>query len=161
MTSWQIILGRLRGIWGQFLPALVVMAMARLVAVYIPHRSFGMHSPAHTEAAVFSLYYLLALLFAVPVVGLYYSLRLKTFFASLAATVVVGFFVPWLPCMGVGLIEALWTDTLSMNALLLRRGLGYNLVNILPAMVLIWLGVRFLFRLRRRLEKRQFVFATG
>jgi hypothetical protein len=157
MTSGQIIMGRLRGIWGQFLPALVVLSISREVAAYVPHRPFGIHVPPHSDVIVFSLWYLFALLFAMPIVGLYFSLRLRTFFASLAATFLMVVFVPWLPRLGVGIIGL---QSQECEAWIEFAG-GYPMTEILSVVILVCLGGFFLNRLQWRLERRQFAFSTG
>jgi ABC-type transport system involved in cytochrome c biogenesis permease component len=80
----QIISGRLRGLWGQFLPA-----VSLLLAVWI---FFWTFQPNHSDAGAF-LFSAVSFL-AVPVFGLYFSLCCRNFITAFLATVTIGLLLP-------------------------------------------------------------------
>ena len=80
----QIISGRLRGLWGQFLPA-----GGLLLAVWVYCSSF---LPNPSGAGVL-LFYAVTFL-SVPVFGLYYSLRCRNFLPAFLFTITVGLLLP-------------------------------------------------------------------
>jgi ABC-type transport system involved in multi-copper enzyme maturation permease subunit len=91
----QIISGRLRGLWGQFLPA-----AGLLLAVWLYSSSF---LPNPSGAGVLLFYAVMFL--SVPVFGLYYSLRCRNFLGAFLLTVAVGMLLP----LGLAqLITFLW-----------------------------------------------------
>jgi ABC-type transport system involved in cytochrome c biogenesis permease component len=80
----QIISGRLRGLWGQFLPAVVLLLVVwSYLSSFLPHGS----------GAGVILFFAVAFL-SVPVFGLYFSLRCRNFIAAFLATVAVGLLLP-------------------------------------------------------------------
>jgi ABC-type transport system involved in multi-copper enzyme maturation permease subunit len=84
----QLIMGRLRGLWTQFLPAGIL-----LVAVWCFLTSLFGFSNYYGGAPDLQgvVYYLIGFL-GVPVIGLYFSLACRTFLAALLATLGVGLF---------------------------------------------------------------------
>jgi ABC-type transport system involved in multi-copper enzyme maturation permease subunit len=79
----QIISGRLRGLWGQFLPA-----FGLLFALWIYFNSlFG-------EPGLDGIVFHLGTFLALPVIGLYFSLRCRNFMAAFLLTLVSGLFLP-------------------------------------------------------------------
>jgi len=97
----QIISGRLGGLWGQFLPA---FGLLLAIWAYFSHLFRG---DGDAEAI---LYYAVTFL-ALPVIGLYFSLRCRNFISAFLATIVVGLIVPLLL---PALLKFLWSfDTFA------------------------------------------------
>lgn len=86
MTVGQIIGGRLRGVWGQFLPAFIVLLVLwnYLSALF----------PAERAASGVIGFFCGSFL-ALPVIGLYYSLRRSNFISAFLSTVLVGLAIPF------------------------------------------------------------------
>jgi ABC-type transport system involved in multi-copper enzyme maturation permease subunit len=86
LREWQIIAGRVRGLWSQFLPSVIL-----LCAVWMYCATFLVSETASEWPSV-----LLALVTFVtlPVVGLYFSLTRTNFMAALLWTVAVAMVVP-------------------------------------------------------------------
>ena len=81
----QIILGRLAGLWGQFLPS-----FALLLSVWTYFQSFTPQVGDSNEPIFFfGLTY-----FTLPVVGLYFSLYCRALLSAFLATIVVGLLLP-------------------------------------------------------------------
>ena len=79
-----ILWGRLRGLWGQFLPA-----VALLLGIWFYFSSF-LQDATQVEVLMFH-----ATSFAtLPIVGLYFSLRCRGFVAAFLATLALGLFAP-------------------------------------------------------------------
>lgn len=84
LREWQIIGGRVRGLWGQFLPSIVL-----LCAVWLYSASL------FTEQSEWLAMLLALITFAtLPVVGLYFSLTRSNFFVALLCTVVLQMIFP-------------------------------------------------------------------
>lgn len=80
----QIISGRLRGLWGQFLPAFsLLMGLWVYFASLLPGES-------QADAILFHLILFLCL----PVIGLYFSVRCRGFVSAFVATLGLGLFAP-------------------------------------------------------------------
>ena len=80
----QIISGRLRGLWGQFLPAVgLLLAVWIFFSTFLPH---ACNAGAFMYATVSFL--------TVPVFGLYFSLRCRHFITAFLATVTIGLLLP-------------------------------------------------------------------
>jgi ABC-type transport system involved in multi-copper enzyme maturation permease subunit len=79
-----IIWGRLRGLWGQFLPA-----VALLLGIWLYFGSLFEHS-GEGEVILFHAVTFLTL----PVIGLYFSLRCRTFIGAFLSTLAVGLIAP-------------------------------------------------------------------
>jgi hypothetical protein len=83
----SIIGGRLRGIWGQFLPAFVLlMGTWFYCRTMMRPNQFGWGSPVGWEPAEGSVLFFSAAYFTLPVVGLCFSLIRRTFFGALSST---------------------------------------------------------------------------
>ena len=80
----QIISGRLRGLWGQFLPA-----MGLLLAVWSYFSNLEPNSGTAGAVFFFTVTFL-----CVPVFGLYFSLRCRNFLSAFLATAAAGLLVP-------------------------------------------------------------------
>jgi ABC-type transport system involved in multi-copper enzyme maturation permease subunit len=81
----QIILGRLRGIWGQFLPA-----WGLLLGVWF----YFLDAFGPDFGSIESIWFFIVAFFTVPVIGLYYSLRRNNFVSALLSTVIAGLLLP-------------------------------------------------------------------
>jgi ABC-type transport system involved in multi-copper enzyme maturation permease subunit len=85
----EIISGRLRGLWSQFLPAIGLLVAVQLYLGSI--FNYGAFIQQSQSGAVF----LQACSFlSVPVIGLYFSLRCRNFMSALLATVTVALVIP-------------------------------------------------------------------
>lgn len=81
----QIILGRLRGLWGQFLPAWGLLLGVWLYFIDAFGQDFG---------SLESVWFFIVGFFTVPVIGLYYSLRRSNFVSAFLSTIVAGLLLP-------------------------------------------------------------------
>jgi len=101
----DIIAGRLRGLWGQFLPA-----VGLLLGIWSYFSSLlrftGLWSD--TEAIIFSAVTFLTL----PVIGLYFSLRCRGFLAALISTLAVGLLLPMICPVALEWLWARYTKAL-------------------------------------------------
>lgn len=86
MSAGEIIYGRLRGLWGQFLPALLLMLgiWVYLAELFRERENFWL------------IPFFCAGFITLPVIGLYYSLRRKTFIGSFLSTLFAGLALPHL-----------------------------------------------------------------
>jgi ABC-type transport system involved in multi-copper enzyme maturation permease subunit len=84
VTEKQIIGGRLRGLWGQFLPALTV-----LLVLWIYFGSFSQHEIDLSYVLFFGVAF-----FTLPVMGLYFSLGRSGFVSAFLFTIFVGLILP-------------------------------------------------------------------
>jgi len=92
LTEGQIIGGRLRGLWAQFLPAFVLLAG---VSLYLG-RAVGSYTYSVDEGRQgMQLLWLQTWTFlTLPVIGLYFSLARGNFVSALVGTLFVGIFLP-------------------------------------------------------------------
>lgn len=87
LTPRQIIWGRLKGIWEQFFPAMLPLALAySLVLASMP-------SEEHSTMALFIIAHVSTFLALAPI-GLFFSLRAKTFKTAWALTCLLGLLAP-------------------------------------------------------------------
>jgi ABC-type transport system involved in multi-copper enzyme maturation permease subunit len=127
----QIVVGRLKGVWGQFLPALAVM----LVSV-----SYGLTLSGYHRIH-FSATFLMASLVVIPVIGVYFSLRRRSFIAAWVLTGLTGYVLP----SAVGtLASVFWPWDWS------------SLAEWLVVLFQIWLGRWAWVRLHKNLATRNF-----
>lgn len=84
LREWQIIFARLRGLWSQFLPSMIL-----LCAVWLYGASFLSTSSEWPSVLRYSLTFA-----TVPVVGLYFSLAKPNFIAALVWTILVQLLIP-------------------------------------------------------------------
>jgi ABC-type Na+ efflux pump permease subunit len=146
----QIISGRLRGIWGQFLPALLLLIgvwiyMARALR-YVNWTNTDLETPFLTGAI------LIVVFLCLPVIGLYFSLRWKHFPTALGWTLLVAFAVPSTLMTG---IELALQTVFEWSGLTLDR-FGPVLTLLGTAFVQVHLAVRLGRRLDRNLQERKF-----
>jgi ABC-type transport system involved in multi-copper enzyme maturation permease subunit len=163
MTAGQIIWGRLRGLWGQFLPALLLMVVVWTYLASIFQRE--------TQLMPFFCSGYLAL----PVIGLYYSLRRANFISAFLSTVAVGLFLPQVTITILDISFRL--IFLGMGLEDLTRGLGGNVQSIwswfsyalfeflgsphFPAFLQAFIAVRLARKLYDDLVHRNFLFSKG
>jgi ABC-type transport system involved in cytochrome c biogenesis permease component len=102
----EIILGRLRGLWAQFLPA-----GALLLALWCLLTSLFGFSSFHEGGLdmKLALYYAIGFL-GLPVIGLYFSLACRTFLTALLATLGVGLLAAPLLAVGITWFWGLSSD---------------------------------------------------
>jgi ABC-type transport system involved in multi-copper enzyme maturation permease subunit len=94
LTAGQIITGRLRGLWGQFLLALILLLVMRLQLANFPGLLSGDPQRGIEEAWRSGL--LGTTVLTLPLMGLYFSLRCRLFITALLGTVIAGVGLPWL-----------------------------------------------------------------
>ena len=137
-----IIWGRLRGLWGQFLPAVAVLLGIWLYFSSIfEHRSDG-------EVILFHA----ATFLALPVIGLYFSLRCRGFMGAFLSTLAVGLLAPLaLPIM----LAFVWQAYVAANYSVASSGFLMQSY-VLAASGQLVLAVIFSQRLHRRLRNRAF-----
>jgi ABC-type transport system involved in multi-copper enzyme maturation permease subunit len=85
ITESQLIGGRLRGLWGQFMPAMVLLLV---IWGYFDTIIGPRYEPV--PAWFFAIAFL-----TMPVIGLYYSLRKSSFFSAFLFTVLIGTLLPF------------------------------------------------------------------
>ena len=91
MTTNQIIGGRLRGLWGQFLPAI-----GCLLGIWLYFARILQTNENLEFVAVFA-----GLFLTLPIFGLYFSLRCRHFVSAFLLTIAVGLFPGWLIVLGI------------------------------------------------------------
>lgn len=96
----EIVWGRVRGLWGQFMPAaaLLLILWSYLSVIF----------RAHAFGTIWSAGLTLALL---PLIGLYFSVRCRTFLVALGLTFMVGILLPWIAPAGIRILEWLWIQS--------------------------------------------------
>jgi len=104
LTTGQIIGGRLRGLWGQFLPSIVT-----LLGIWLYFETLRVRG----EGDFVSVWFFLISFAVVPVIGLYFSVRGKNFISAFLLTLLFVFAVPLGFVLLVRFMEWLATDTNS------------------------------------------------
>jgi len=137
LTTGQIIGGRLRGLWGQFLPAL-----AMLLGIWLYFDAIFKSHSAAGPVLFFSVTFL-----TLPVIGLYFSVRCRHFLSAFLLTLVVGLAAPLLIIPMFQLAMFLYAGPA------LIKSTGSEGV---PCLAQIVLAFYFLAHLRQRLESRSF-----
>ncbi len=155
----ELIFGRLRGIWGQFLPALVV-----LCAVWIYFAKL-----MHIWNVSSSIQFFCGAFLAVPVIGLYHSLRRPSFVSAFLFTLFWGLLFPvCIRLAVVAVVEAGFADELggiapgflmavpaqpvSIQVAVLRFLISPLCTSLLQLCLAFWFGRR----LKRDLDTRNF-----
>ena len=150
----QIISGRLRGLWGQFLPSMVLLLGGWMYLA----TALG-----HLQREISSIVFIAAAFASIPVIGLYFSLICRNFLTALIATVLVGMIGPALvPTCITAIIrivarlsEMTLTNTDELMLLLrLLQLLLHPLIVQLAVAAWLWRG------LHRRLTHRRFATET-
>jgi ABC-type transport system involved in multi-copper enzyme maturation permease subunit len=167
MSVGQIIGGRLRGLWGQFLPAFMLLLF---VWIYFA----GYITSAHQLLR--SVQFLFGAFLAIPVIGLFYSLRRRNFLSAFFMTVLMGLVLPSglqfvlrlagrlflfqylddMSLIGSGVVYYSRTYSQELPGLL---GLLYSPSFI--TLIQLALALRFGWRLYLDMERRNFVFSRN
>jgi hypothetical protein len=98
MREWDVIRGRLRALWTQFLPAMLIFLGGSIFQAFMFGSEIGPGLLAY-----FALWYL-----TLPVIGLYFSLARKHFIASVLWTLLFGGAFPFVLLAFSDLVEAGW-----------------------------------------------------
>jgi ABC-type transport system involved in multi-copper enzyme maturation permease subunit len=146
LTIRQIIRGRLRGLWGQFLPAVGAYLGLRL---YFSSLYYQLYSYATDRGELAEIWFFAITFLVTPVIGLYFSLACRHFISALVATLTFVFVVPVL--LFVSLQFLIWVGAAEAS---IRGWLA-------EAWKVQWffqgiIAVYLLSRLRRKLEQRTF-----
>ena len=136
----QIISGRLGGLYAQFLPS-----FGLLLGVWMYFSSVIMGRAAGAVA------FYAATFFALPVIGLYFSLRCRSFLSAFLWTLMTGLL---LPLLVPPLLSALWLVQVGLFHWHIRLSAREAFVQLLIA-AFCW------FRLHDRLKQRAFAFNRG
>jgi ABC-type transport system involved in multi-copper enzyme maturation permease subunit len=84
MTTKQIISGRLRGLWGQFLPAVGLLLFI-----------WGYFASIFNEWKEFSkIFFFAGTFLSLPIIGLYFSVRSRSFIGAFLLTLIFSLFLP-------------------------------------------------------------------
>lgn len=148
LSTQQIINGRLRGLWGQFAPAIVTLLC---LWVYVS----SLYSPAHyyynsgygngrAEIGFFAVSFLV-----IPVIGLFFSVSCRYFIAALLLTLGAVFVLPTMLAVTVGSLQRFFASSdywVDWSRNLIERICFFQLF----FASLVW------FQLRRKLERREF-----
>jgi ABC-type transport system involved in multi-copper enzyme maturation permease subunit len=139
LNEWFIVFGRLRGIWTQFAPSVILMCSMWICWIALLRSSY------YEEYSLWTIAYFVSLFATLPVAGLYYSLKTTNFIGALLRTLVVGILIPAILALGMGMLAtALDTPQASsfQHLTLLFHG---------------GIAVLFLRLLHRDLKQRRFV----
>ncbi len=141
LNSWQIIMGRVRGMWAQFTPA-----VALLIGVWLFVATFE-QNVSGWDGMWFSISFL-----TLPVVGLYYSLAKTHFLSAFVWTLLMGYLFPML-LANVGMVQRfiLWQVGFPGNPARTHSAIGP-----IWALIQIALAMGFGHLLHRDLEQRRF-----
>lgn len=93
LSSKEVIWGRLRGIWGQFLPVATLLVTVWLYMAWIVFNPY-INLQRMLGHECLSAGVMLAGFAAVPAIGLYFSLRCRYYMTAMAWTVLVGMVLP-------------------------------------------------------------------
>jgi ABC-type Na+ efflux pump permease subunit len=138
-----IVFGRIRGLFAQFLPSVVLILVGWIFLVTL--------WPDSATDQLWPVVRFAALSLAIPCLGLYASLRTRNFISAFLLAVVLGWGVPWLTSVVWGLV----CFGLDLG---IRRGMVPMSISLLPAMAALVLGGTAVQLMIRRLEQRRFEF---
>jgi ABC-type transport system involved in multi-copper enzyme maturation permease subunit len=130
-----IILGRLRGIWGQFLPS-----MGLMLGLWLYFMSFLQHDDRESWLLVS---FFVGVFVTLPIVGLYFSLRCRNYLVAFAAAISVGCLLPF-----VGTSLVLWLVSVFLFWTEVPMEASLVLVAVFQALTAAYFG-RKLFRMMR------------
>ncbi len=134
MNEWQIIAGRVRGLWMQFLPSMLLLDF-----VWIYCATFLSNEREWLSVVIYAIAFA-----SMPVIGLYYSLARNNIISSLLWTLLVGIALP----SGIGRVAQLWYEP---------ETLAYTVAQLaVPSSMQLLLGFLFALRLHHHLRYRQF-----
>ncbi|MBI3876223.1 MAG: hypothetical protein HY300_09770 [Verrucomicrobia bacterium] len=150
MSPSQIIWGRVRALWKQFLPAWLMLLIA---PIYFPLAS------ANSVLATIALLFVGAFT-ALPVLGLLFSFRMRSFVAAVSLTLAVGLVVPHLGYL-IMFADSQWLQSANLPSIPLVKLLIAR--DWLPHRLALQFIVTFvaLFFLHRDLKRRAFVLRPG
>ena len=146
LSERRILWGRLLGIWGQFLPALLLYAAVWLA---VPRFLRG------GESVPLTLLQLAGNFFALPLVGLYFSLRCRTFVGALLLGLALGW---WLPHGGAELLRLILVEGGQLATLPGDQVPLAWIETLLKLLLQLGVAVACFHRTCQRLERRQFDF---
>jgi ABC-type transport system involved in multi-copper enzyme maturation permease subunit len=135
----DIIWGRLRGLWTQFLPA-----VALLLGVWVYFSSF---LPEVRDPP--AIFFYASTFLTVPVIGLYFSLRCVNFIAAFLATLAIGLLAPLILSPFLGWFSSIWEASGTNSPI----GIGFSGEACFWQIVLAGLCWR---QLHERLKRRAF-----
>jgi ABC-type Na+ efflux pump permease subunit len=139
LNEWFIVFGRLRGIWTQFAPSVVLICAVWIFGSTLLRFSY------YEEFSLWTMAYFVSLFVTLPVAGLYYSLKTTNFIGALLRTLAAGILIPALLAWGTGMWTAFWDSpqesAFQLLAILFHGGFA----------------VLFLRLLHRDLKQRRFV----
>jgi ABC-type transport system involved in multi-copper enzyme maturation permease subunit len=153
----QIISGRLRALWGQFLPATALLIGVWLFAEYYVYRGMMYNYRTASLSVWMSALHFAVLAWTLPVIGLYSSVRCHGYINSIITTLGFGIGLPVL------LFKAIWawitissfyraTIAIRPEEVIFQAVFDF----FLPILLEIALAVFFWYALHRRLVCRQF-----
>jgi len=146
LREWQIIGGRLRGLWMQFLPSTVLLLGVWLYTA----RLLNFAQEATPSVVLYG-----TTLLTLPAIGLYHSLARKNFLRAFLSTLLMGFFIPVLLARASVIV---WSISIGSSVPWFYsddNDLGWLLA---PLIQLIFGGACIL-NLRRNLKLRHYVLA--
>ncbi len=115
----QILGGRLRGLWGQFLLALILLLGAWIfLLIDFRHVYLNSYDPA---SSIRSMWIYLCSYITLPVIGLYFSLASRNFISSFIWTLMAGLA---LPILCAGLLQIMFLSHLGTALQFAIAGLG-------------------------------------
>lgn len=146
LTTGQIIGGRLRGLWGQFLPSVVT-----LIGIWLYFLGIF-----RTENNFAPVWFFLVTYLVVPVIGLYFSVQCRLFISAFLLTVATAIA---LPIMTVIAVKSLWWFY-AVNS---GHGIVSDFWDSTGAIRLIqlWLAAVFGLMLYQKLKTRSFPLEQG
>lgn len=158
----QIVSGRLRGIWMQFLPSAVLLLAAYGLGHWrLDHNQRYLYQYLYGEDRTqICLWYFTVLLTGLPIVGLYCSLRFRHYLTSLVMTLALGILLPWLIYKAAHrlLFLELWRPY-SFEPISHLKAWVLSMIHVeglIPGLILAATALALLRSLHRRLVRRNF-----
>jgi len=150
LSERRIISGRLRGLWGQFLPAFGLLVAVWVYLSSFPPNIYLSNQYLSNRSHPGEVFFFSVMFLTVPVFGLYFSLRCRNFLAAFLCTVAVGLLPPLVLSQGVFMVAYLIFPPAFLGSVpeLRWHALAATFQCILAAVC--WCG------LYRRLKKRAF-----
>jgi hypothetical protein len=147
----EIVSGRLRGLWAQFLPAiLLAFAIWLYLAAIFPYSFSSLLLPRRQAASAGAAILFYASGFGtLPIIGLYFSLLCRNFLTAFLATLCIGIF---LPLLAGSFLDSLWWSAITPGGFY-SLGPHYSLLAVISQVILA--GI-FWDALHRRLRQRRF-----
>ena len=136
LSTQQIVTGRLRGLWGQFLPATMTLLVIWAYFISIFQHNFSSAS----ESSMADIWFFGVSFLVIPVVGLYFSVQCRHFISALLLTLGTVFITPSVLAMIVRFVvwsfgsdgsefewREAWTLSTCLIQLLIAGYLGFRL----------------------------------